>query len=42
MKTCSRKKPTQRKKLFLPTVRKNCSIDCEKPLKFEAEGWEFA
>ena len=25
-------------KLFWPTVRKNCSCDREKPLKFEAEG----
>ena len=29
-------------KLFWPTVRKNCSSDWEKLLKFEAEGWEFA
>ena len=29
-------------KLFWPTVRKNCSCDREKPLKFEAEGQEFA
>ena len=29
-------------KLFLPTVRKNCSSDREKRLKFEAEGREFA
>ena len=29
-------------KLFLPTVRKNCSCDREKLLKFEAEGREFA
>ena len=29
-------------KLFWPTVRKNCSSDREKPLKFEAEGREFA
>ena len=29
-------------KLFWPTVRKNCSSDQEKLLKFEAEGWEFA
>ena len=28
-------------KLFWPTVRKNCSSDREKLLKFEAEGWEF-
>ena len=28
-------------KLFWPTVRKNCSIDWEKLLKFKAEGWEF-
>ena len=28
-------------KLFWPTVRKNCSSDREKPLKFEAEGQEF-
>ena len=29
-------------KLFWPTVRKNCSSDQEKVLKFEAEGQEFA
>ena len=29
-------------KLFWITVRKNCSIDREKLLKFEAEGGEFA
>ena len=29
-------------KLFLPIVRKNCSSDREKLLKFEAEGREFA
>ena len=29
-------------KLFWPTVRKNCSRDREKSLKFEAEGREFA
>ena len=29
-------------KLFGPTVRKNCSRDREKLLKFEAEGREFA
>ena len=29
-------------KLFWPTVRKNCSNDWEKLLKFEAEGREFA
>ena len=29
-------------KLFWPTVRKNCSTDQEKLLKFEAEGREFA
>ena len=28
-------------KLFWPTVRKNCSSDQEKLLKFEAKGWEF-
>ena len=28
--------------LFRPTVRKNCSSDREKLLKFEAEGREFA
>ena len=28
--------------LFWPTVRKNCSSDREKLLKFEAEGWEFS
>ena len=27
--------------LFWPTVRKNCSSDREKLLKFEDEGWEF-
>ena len=29
-------------KLFWPTVRKNCSRDQKKYLKFEAEGREFA
>ena len=29
-------------KLFWPSVRKNCSSDREKLLKFEAEGWEFS
>ena len=29
-------------KLFWPTVRKNCSSDPEKLLKFEAEGQEVA
>ena len=29
-------------KLFWPTVRKNCSSDREKHLKFKAEGQEFA
>ena len=29
-------------KLFWPTVRKKCSSDREKLLKFEAEGWEYA
>ena len=29
-------------KLFRPTVRKNCSSDRQKLLKFEAEGREFA
>ena len=29
-------------KLFWPTVRKKCSIDGEKLLKFEDEDWEFA
>ena len=29
-------------KLFWPTVRKNCSSDRGKLLKFEAEGREFA
>ena len=29
-------------KLFWPTVRKNCSSDGEKLLKFEAEGRGFA
>ena len=29
-------------KLFGPTVRKKCSSDREKLLKFEAEGREFA
>ena len=29
-------------KLFWPSMRKNCSSDWEKLLKFEAEDWEFA
>ena len=29
-------------KLFWPTVRKNCSSDREKLLKFEAEGRDFS
>ena len=29
-------------KLFWPTVRKNCSSDREKLLKFETEGRKFA
>ena len=29
-------------KLFWPTVRKKCSSDQEKLLKFESEGQEFA
>ena len=29
-------------KLYWPTVRKNCSSDREKLLKFKAEGQEFA
>ena len=29
-------------KIVLTTVRKNCSSNCEKLLKFEAEGREFA
>ena len=29
-------------KLFWPTVRKNCSCDREKLLKFEAESREFS
>ena len=29
-------------KLFGPTVRKNCSSDREKSLKFESEGQEYA
>ena len=29
-------------KLFWPTVRKNCSSDWERLLKFEAEGRELA
>ena len=29
-------------KLFWPTVRKNCSADWEKLLKFEAEGQELS
>ena len=29
-------------KLFWPTVRKNCSSDREKLLKFESKGREFA
>ena len=28
-------------KLFWSTVRKNCSSEREKLLKFEAEGWKF-
>ena len=28
-------------KFFWPTVRKNCSSDREKLLKFEAKSWEF-
>ena len=28
-------------KLFWPTVRKNCTTDQEKVLKFEAEGWSL-
>ena len=28
--------------ILLPSLRKNCSSDQEKLLKFEAEGWEFA
>ena len=30
------------RKLFWPTVRKNCSNDWENLLEFEAEDWEFA
>ena len=29
-------------KMFRPTVRKSCSSDREKLLKFDAEGQEFA
>ena len=29
-------------KFFWHTMRKKCSSDREKLLKFEAEGWEFA
>ena len=29
-------------KLFWPTVRKKCSSDWEKLLKFKAEDWKFA
>ena len=29
-------------KLFWPTVKKNCSSDWEKYLKFKAEGQEFS
>ena len=29
-------------KLFSPSVRKSCSSDREKLLKFETDGWEFA
>ena len=29
-------------KLFWPSVRKKCSNDREKLLKFKAEGWEFS
>jgi hypothetical protein len=28
--------------LFWPNVRKKCSSDRERLLKFKAEGWEFA
>ena len=38
----NRKNGTLLPKLLCPTVRKNCSSDREKILKFEAEGREFA
>ena len=38
---CSRRNGIFLPKLFQPTVRKNCSSDPEKLLKFEAEGREF-
>ena len=49
MNHCEKKKKWRQKtngillpKLFWPTVRKNCSSEREKLLKFEAEGREFA
>ena len=41
-KTLKRRNGILLPKLFWPTVRKNCSSDREKLLKFEAEGREFA
>ena len=42
MSQCKRGNGILLPKLFWPTVRKNCSSDREKNLKFEAEGWEFS
>ena len=39
---CRRRNGILLPKLFWPTVRKKCSSDGEKLLKFEAEGREFA
>ena len=39
---CKRKNGILLPKLFWPTVRKKCSSDRKKLLKFEAEGQEFA
>ena len=38
IKTAKKKSGILLPKLFRPTVRKNCSNDQEKRLKFEAEG----
>ena len=38
----TQRKVSARPKLFWPTMRKNCSSDWEKLLKFEAEGKEFS
>ena len=43
--TCRKKNLTnyfKERKWYLPTVRKKCSSDREKLLKFETEGREFA